>query len=137
MEITVGRARSAHDVGEAWTTADATELYEIARWGRDYFSIGDNGQVRVHPSKDPKRSIDLKQLVDENDGRLVPAIAAYNAGPGALARWKQRAAGRGGDEFIELISYRETKGYVKAVLRNYRAYRAIAGQSAATAPKLY
>ena len=58
MEITLGRARSAHDVGEAWTTADATELYEIARWGRDYFSIGDNGQVRVHPSKDPKRSID-------------------------------------------------------------------------------
>ncbi|MFM7737538.1 MAG: transglycosylase SLT domain-containing protein [Alphaproteobacteria bacterium] len=79
----------------------------------------------------------LRQLVDENDGRLVPAIAAYNAGPGALARWKQRAAGRGGDEFIELISYRETKGYVKAVLRNYRAYRAIAGQSAAAAPKLY
>lgn len=79
----------------------------------------------------------LKQLVDENDGRLVPAIAAYNAGPGALARWKQRAAGRGGDEFIELISYRETKGYVKAVLRNYRAYRAIAGKSAAPAPKLW
>ena len=26
--------RSAHDVGEAWTTVDATELYEIARWGQ-------------------------------------------------------------------------------------------------------
>jgi len=79
----------------------------------------------------------LRQLIDENDGRLEPAIAAYNAGPGAVARWKQRAAGRGGDEFIELVSYRETKGYLKAVLRNYRAYRAIAGQSAAPAPKLW
>jgi soluble lytic murein transglycosylase-like protein/TolA-binding protein len=79
----------------------------------------------------------LRQLVDENGGRLVPAIAAYNAGPTALARWKQRAAGRGGDEFIELISYRETKGYVKAVLRNYRAYRAMAGRSGDPEPKLW
>ncbi|MGC4085535.1 MAG: hypothetical protein QM736_26280 [Vicinamibacterales bacterium] len=71
MEITLGRARSAHDVGEGWTTADATELYEIARWGRDYFSIGDNGQVQVHPSKDPRRSINLKQLVDDLQRRGI------------------------------------------------------------------
>jgi len=80
MEITLGRARSAHDVGEAWTTADATELYEIARWGRDYFSIGDNGQVKVHPSKDPKRSIDLKQLVDDLQRRGInlPALIRFS-----------------------------------------------------------
>src|SRR3954451_1602672 len=65
MEITLGRARSAHDVGEAWTAADATDLYEIARWGKGYFSIGDNGQVKIHPTKDASRSIDLKQLVDD------------------------------------------------------------------------
>ena len=79
----------------------------------------------------------LRQLVDENGGRLIPAIAAYNAGPGAVARWKARAGNRGGDEFVELVSYRETKGYVKAVLRNYRNYRAIAGQGAAATPKLW
>ena len=39
------RARSAHDVGEGWSCADATELYEIARWGQGYFGIGENGQV--------------------------------------------------------------------------------------------
>src|SRR3954470_13145678 len=65
MEITLGRQRSAHDVGEAWTAADATDLYEIARWGKGYFSIGDNGQVKIHPTKDASRSIDLKQLVDD------------------------------------------------------------------------
>src|SRR4051812_6795327 len=79
MEITLGRARSAHDVGEAWTTADATELYEIARWGKGYFSIGDNGQVKVHPTKDPRRSIDLKQLVDDlqRRGISLPALIRF------------------------------------------------------------
>jgi arginine decarboxylase len=65
MNHSLSRVRSAHDVGEGWTTADATELYEIARWGQGYFSIGDNGQVKIHPTKDVTRSIDLKQLVDD------------------------------------------------------------------------
>jgi arginine decarboxylase len=47
-----------------WTTADAADLYEVARWGNGYFSVGPNGHLRVHAHKDPTRSIDLKQLVD-------------------------------------------------------------------------
>jgi len=61
---TIGRGRSATDVGEGWSTTDATELYEISRWGKGYFSIGAQGHVLVHPSKDPAHAIDLKQLVD-------------------------------------------------------------------------
>jgi arginine decarboxylase len=64
MNHQIVKLRSAHDVGEAWTTVDAAELYEIARWGQGYFSIGENGHVRINPTKDPNRSIDLKQLVD-------------------------------------------------------------------------
>ena len=71
MNHPISRVRSAHDVGEAWTTADATELYEIARWGKGYFTIGENGQVKVHPTKDPSRSIDLKQLVDDLQRRGI------------------------------------------------------------------
>jgi len=47
-----------------WTATDAAELYEVARWGKGYFSVDDNGHVRVHPNKDPERWLDLKQLVD-------------------------------------------------------------------------
>jgi arginine decarboxylase len=65
MNHSLSRVRSAHDVGEGWTSADATELYEIARWGQGYFAIGENGQVRIHPTKEAHRSIDLKQLVDD------------------------------------------------------------------------
>jgi len=64
MSHTLSRTRTAHDVGDVWTTVDAAELYEIDRWGQGYFSIGENGQVQVHPTKEPGRSIDLKQLVD-------------------------------------------------------------------------
>ncbi len=49
---------------ESWKVADAAELYEVARWGNGYFSINEAGHVCVHPTKDPARSIDLKQLVD-------------------------------------------------------------------------
>jgi arginine decarboxylase len=74
------RARSAHDVGEGWTSADATELYEIARWGQGYFAIGDNGQVKIHPTKDQNRSIDLKQLVDdlERRGISLPTLIRFS-----------------------------------------------------------
>jgi arginine decarboxylase-like protein len=49
---------------ERWSVADAAELYEVARWGNGYFSVNRDGHVCVHPTKDPERSIDLKQLVD-------------------------------------------------------------------------
>ena len=49
---------------ERWTPQDASDLYDVASWGKGYFSVGDNGHLGVHPEKDPQRSIDLKQLVD-------------------------------------------------------------------------
>ena len=49
---------------ESWTAADAADLYEVARWGNGYFSVGAEGHLMVHPDKNPTRSIDLKQLVD-------------------------------------------------------------------------
>ena len=79
MNHPISRPRSPHDVGEGWTTADATELYEISRWGKGYFSIGENGQVKIHPTKDASRSIDLKQLVDDLRlrGIRVPTLIRF------------------------------------------------------------
>jgi arginine decarboxylase len=48
----------------AWTTHDASELYEVSRWGNGYFSVSPNGHLQVHPTKDAQSSIDLKELVD-------------------------------------------------------------------------
>src|SRR5271165_4044230 len=49
---------------ERWTPQLASDLYDVASWGKGYFSVGENGHVRVHPEKDPANSVDLKELVD-------------------------------------------------------------------------
>jgi arginine decarboxylase len=60
----VSRAHRSWQAGEVFTVSDATELYEIERWGKGYFSISSSGHVLVHPTKDPSQAIDLKQLTD-------------------------------------------------------------------------
>jgi arginine decarboxylase len=64
MSTAPPRVLSATGATDSWNVVDATELYEIERWGKGYFSIGENGHVLVHPTKQRDRSIDLKQLVD-------------------------------------------------------------------------
>jgi arginine decarboxylase len=61
----VSEATLLREPAERWTVADAAELYDVARWGKGYFSVGANGHLLVHPGKDPHRYIDLKQLVDQ------------------------------------------------------------------------
>lgn len=79
----------------------------------------------------------LGGLMHRYDGRIVLAVAAYNGGPEAVDRWLERAPGAAGDEFVERISYRETRDYVKAVLRNYRTYHLLYGDGALPQPELY
>ena len=71
MDHSISRPRSAHDVGDNWTVADASDVYEVSRWGNGYFAIGENGHLMIHPTKEPKRAIDLKQLVDELQLRSI------------------------------------------------------------------
>ncbi|MGB7343636.1 MAG: biosynthetic arginine decarboxylase [Pirellulaceae bacterium] len=63
-----------------WTVQDATDLYNIAHWGQDYFHVSDNGTMLVSPSRDPNQSIDLKQLVDQlaERGLQLPILVRFN-----------------------------------------------------------
>jgi arginine decarboxylase len=74
------RALPGTSATDAFTTVDATELYEIDRWGAGYFSIGDNGNVLVHPTKDRARAIDLKQLMDrlQMRGITLPILVRFS-----------------------------------------------------------
>ncbi|TFH21148.1 MAG: lytic transglycosylase domain-containing protein, partial [Myxococcales bacterium] len=73
----------------------------------------------------------LKTLSTRFDGSDVLVLARYNAGERAADRWKERLAGLDEDEFIEQISYRETRNYMKKILRNYRNYRRLYGEHGA------
>ena len=69
----------------------------------------------------------LKGLLEHHAHSEAKALAAYNAGKKAVERWTRNFASTEDVEFVERISYRETRRYVKAVLRNYHAYRKLYG----------
>src|SRR5689334_15392687 len=48
-----------------WSVAESARTYGITSWGQGYFSLNNEGNVQVHPTQDPAKSIDLKKLVDE------------------------------------------------------------------------
>jgi soluble lytic murein transglycosylase len=63
---------------------------------------------------------------------LPLAIAAYNAGENTLKKWVAKYNKDDLIEFIENIPYKETKLYVKKVLRSYWRYRTINGLTVET-----
>jgi soluble lytic murein transglycosylase len=69
----------------------------------------------------------LKGLLQRYSNNVIRALAAYNAGENAVARWEQQSQVEDDEEFIERITYRETRLYVKLVLRNHSTYRRIYG----------
>jgi arginine decarboxylase len=54
-----------------WRLHDALETYGVKNWGKGYFGINKLGHVTVHPDKDPDRSMDLKELVDQLNHRGI------------------------------------------------------------------
>ena len=66
----------------------------------------------------------LAQLLGRFGGRASAAIASYNAGPQAVARWLEGSA-LADDEWVEAIPYDQTRAYVKRVLRSLHAYRVL------------
>ena len=69
----------------------------------------------------------LQELLKGYDGDKVYAIAAYNAGSTAVARWRKNLKGLKKDEFIESIPYQETRDYVKKVYASAATYRQLYG----------
>ncbi len=65
---------------DRWSTTDAAELYEVPRWGNGYFSVGDNGDVYVHPDRDPNRRVNLQSLVNrlQMRGLDLPVLLRFN-----------------------------------------------------------
>jgi len=64
----------------------------------------------------------LKDLLKRYSNNWYKAIAAYNAGEGAVDRWEKEILTDDGEEFVERIPYLETRAYVKLVIRNHRIY---------------
>jgi soluble lytic murein transglycosylase len=66
----------------------------------------------------------LKLALDDFDGSMPLAAAAYNAGPGRSRNWRQGPP-LAGEIWTENIPFDETRDYVKQVLANTTNYAAI------------
>ncbi len=67
----------------------------------------------------------LAALLRVYDGAVIPALAAYNAGGRPVARWLRYPEAADPVRFVERIPYVETRGYLRAVLRNWSLYRSL------------
>uniref|UniRef100_A0A486XUQ0 Soluble lytic murein transglycosylase n=1 Tax=Rheinheimera sp. BAL341 TaxID=1708203 RepID=A0A486XUQ0_9GAMM len=64
----------------------------------------------------------LNYLRKRNDGNLLMATAAYNAGYSRVKQWIPNDYVLPADVWVETIPYRETRDYVKAVMAYYQIY---------------
>jgi soluble lytic murein transglycosylase len=72
----------------------------------------------------------LKGLFEMFDGDPFKAIAAYNGGEHAVSAWAARYPGDD-DQWVENISYRETRDYVKKVIGGMREYQLLYARGSA------
>ena len=86
---------------------------------------------------DPKIAVPLgaaylRELLDRYGEQLALSLAAYDAGPAAVARWLPRKP-MDAAVWIENIPYNETRGYVQHIVEHIVAYASVRG---AQAPRL-
>jgi len=67
----------------------------------------------------------LRELLDRYHQDTVYTLAAYNAGAGAVNRWRKSFGELPRDEFIENIPYFETREYVKKIISFMAIYRSL------------
>lgn len=65
----------------------------------------------------------LSNLLQEFDGDVVAALAAYNAGRGNVGEWLESEQWKGTISDLNSIPFPETRAYVRSVLRNYEIYQ--------------
>jgi soluble lytic murein transglycosylase len=66
----------------------------------------------------------VRELLDRYGNQLDLALAAYNAGPGSVARWLP-AQPVEADIWIENIPYAETRGYLEHILEHIVAFAVV------------
>jgi len=86
------------------------------------------GPVSTAELERPERNVALggqylKGLLRQWQGDPLPAVASYNAGPGAVGGWINPRLRSAPELWVEAIPFRETRLYVKKVLGNAWSYR--------------
>ena len=127
LVLAVMRQESLFDP-EARSSANARGLMQLLPATAQRLANGDPDVAGDDALARPQLNIEfgvryLRSLLDHFEGDTLKALAAYNAGESAVEKWERQFAARAADEFVECITFRETRDYVKRVVANYERYR--------------
>lgn len=116
----------------ARSSADARGLMQLLPSTAERVAAAGNQPSDHTDLNDPEINIELgtrylRTLLTRFGADPLKAIAAYNGGENAVAKWQRQFAALADDEFVESITYRETRDYVKRVVANYRTYQQVYG----------
>lgn len=118
---------------EAVSVADAIGLMQVLpSTGRTMARSLGMGSVSAEDLKEPGINVPLgmaylADMIRRFDGRIPDILAAYNAGPSRIRRWREMPAYADRNVFVERIPFRETRSHVKVVELNTRIYTALYG----------
>jgi soluble lytic murein transglycosylase len=102
------------------TGAAVAASLEVAHAGSSLFDVEYNIKLG---------SAYYRQLLDRFDGNRVFALAAYNAGPHRVDRWRHKPGeGLPVELWVETIPYEETRNYVQAVLAYNVVFQYLLGE---------
>lgn len=73
-------------------------------------------------------------LLNSYGGQAEIALASYNAGPGRANLWKTWGPFREPAEFVEIVPFHQTRGYIQIVMRNADVYRRLYGSTVPDLP---
>ena len=111
-----------HSVIQQESAGNAKAVSRAGARGLMQLMPGTAAQLGVQDSFSPEQNVRggaryLRELLERYHGDAIKALAAYNAGPGAVDRYRG------------VPPYRETRLYVQRVVRQYNRKKQIAGSS--------
>jgi soluble lytic murein transglycosylase len=120
--------------------ADARGLMQLLPSTAEQVALSRGRHFDVQSLYEPDVNIALGtahflDLLDRYGGDAIKALAAYNGGVDAVTKWEHRYGHLEPDEFVESISYRETRDYVKKVLAGHRRYQQLYGNGSRPASR--
>jgi soluble lytic murein transglycosylase len=64
----------------------------------------------------------IGRLLQKFKGQIPFGAGSFNCGPGPVMRWMDQNGKRPADEFVELVSYDQTRNYMRRVTETYARY---------------
>ena len=126
------RARSSSDAFGLMQLIPSTARAVARKIKHPYRGIGDLYQPETNIRLG---TYYLKSLLQKYNNSFILATAAYNAGGTPVKKWRKGLNKENPLEFIENITYEETRTYVRLLIRNFIFYNKILNEEQAFFPE--